>query len=383
MRMRILVVLATFAALLGAPSIASGAGSSLGSPSVSPTNGSVTTLFTMRVTYDGEFPAIAVTVAVAGLHLPLVLISGSAEQGTWSASSILPAGTWTPTFSAVPLQGNSDTVSGAIISVVGAPTIGATPAPTVTTPMPTRVNEPDSEVPLGSEDPGTGVDPAPADDLGGASPSADAEPVGSTPASPPGAGQVGASSGAEPVRSEGSTSSPAAAGGRAGAAGGGGGDAPAAASGGTAGATGGGGGDAPAAPAEDDPRQRSAEPGGMPAAGRAGAGESEGIPSDPLLGVVLLIGLSGVAVVALIGGIVLSIGRRRPDDGEDPTSAARARATEAVLERRTLRQAKVRLDDDPIVAAMGVEDQVAARRRRSAARQVASGPGERPVRRRR
>jgi hypothetical protein len=121
----------------------------------------------------------------------------------------------------------------------------------------------------------------------------------------------------------------------------------------------------------------------MPAAAASGGGEPDGIAGDPLLGVVLLVGLSGVAVVAVIGGVVLSIGRRRSDDQGTSDTVTLARDTEAVLERRTLRQAKVRLGDDPIVAAMGVEDQVAARRRRNAAGQVASGPGERPLRRRR
>ena len=119
----------------------------------------------------------------------------------------------------------------------------------------------------------------------------------------------------------------------------------------------------------------------MQAAGQLGAAEPDGMATDPLLGIVLLVGLSGVAAVALIGGVVLSIGRPRSDDDEIPAAVAQARQTEALLERRTLRQAKVRLTDDPIVAAMGVDDQVAARRRRRAPGQVPSGPGERPTRR--
>jgi len=365
MRMRILVVLATVAALLGAPSIASGADNSLVAPSVSPTSGTVATIFTLRVTYDGMFPATALTVAVAGLQLPLVRVTGSPELGDWSVSTTLPAGTWTPTFSAGATQGNSAGVDGPTISVDGLPAIGATPAPTVTAPMPSRANEPDSEGPAGSGDPGTGadpdpdLDPAPAE-VGDASPSADAEPVASIVASPaPGA--VPASARAEAGGPGGPTSSPAA--------------------GGTAGGAGGKGG-APAAPAEKDRRPRSGEPQGMPTAGQLGAAEVDGMVTDPLLGIVLLVGLSGVAAVALIGGVVLSIGRRRSDDDETSAAEAQARETEALLERRTLRQAKVRLTDDPIVAAMGVDDQVAARRRRRAPGQVASGPDERPVRRR-
>ena len=100
---------------------------------------------------------------------------------------------------------------------------------------------------------------------------------------------------------------------------------------------------------------------------------------DGLLTVVLLVGLSGVAAVAFIGAALLILGRRRRAEEEVPVGVPQRTDTEALLERRTVRRAKVRLSDDPIVTAMGVDDQVAARRERRRASQIASGPGERPT----
>src|SRR5699024_4257574 len=78
-----LFVLAIVAALWGAPSSVSAAVNDLSSPQVSPTSGSVTTVFTFRVRYDGGFPAASVTVTVAGLTIPMILESGSLTAGTW------------------------------------------------------------------------------------------------------------------------------------------------------------------------------------------------------------------------------------------------------------------------------------------------------------
>jgi hypothetical protein len=82
--------------------------------------------------------------------------------------------------------------------------------------------------------------------------------------------------------------------------------------------------------------------------------------------------------VAIIGTTLLLVGRRRTEDEEMAATVAELGDTESLLERRTVRRAKVRLADDPIVTAMGVDDQVAARRRRNGgAGQGGSGPGER------
>jgi hypothetical protein len=100
-----------------------------------------------------------------------------------------------------------------------------------------------------------------------------------------------------------------------------------------------------------------------------------------VLDAVLLVGLSGVATVAIIGTALLLLGwRRRSERDEAPIAVPQVSDTEAILERRTLRQAKMRLPDDPITAAMGVDEQVAARRQRRRAGQVSAGPGERPTR---
>lgn len=91
---------------------------------------------------------------------------------------------------------------------------------------------------------------------------------------------------------------------------------------------------------------------------------AEGASSaDDFLVTLLLVGLVGVAAVALIGTGVLFA--RRDRLRETPQSAM-ARAS-AALERRSVRRSKVRLSDDPIVAALGIdEDRRRLRRARPA-----------------
>jgi hypothetical protein len=377
MRMRIVAILAAVAALTGAPSIASGAGNSLSSPTASPTSGTVATVFILSVSYDGKWPATAVAVSVAGLTLPLGRIDGTAERGTWAVSTVLPAGTWTPTFRALAAQGNAATIAGPTVTVADIPAVAATPAPTVTLSPPSRGDETTGEAPRGSGDPLGSIvpDPAPAPGDPETVPSPDAEPASSTITTPsPGASgsEPATASGSEPATASGSGSDTTGSG----------------ASRATSSAApeipdGGAGGDAPAAPAApSDPEpdaMPSAAPGAMPAAERAPDEEPEaGIVDDAMLGMVLLLGLSGVATVAIIGSTLLLGGGRRSEDDEVATTVGELGETDTLLERRTVRQAKVRLVDDPIVTAMGVDDQVAARRRRtSGAGQVGSGPGER------
>jgi hypothetical protein len=96
--------------------------------------------------------------------------------------------------------------------------------------------------------------------------------------------------------------------------------------------------------------------------GTAMAARTGGAASgDEFLIGVLLFGLAGVAAVALIGtGLLLA----RRDRGKDPRPTAMAQAAEA-LERRTVRRSKVRVGNDPIVAALGVDDESLERRRRA------------------
>jgi hypothetical protein len=72
--------------------------------------------------------------------------------------------------------------------------------------------------------------------------------------------------------------------------------------------------------------------------------------NDGLFGFgVLLIALSGMAAVALVGSAILVVGRRR-------RPAAAPAATEPVMiSRRASRLARAaRLDDDPILASLGI-----------------------------
>ena len=84
---------------------------------------------------------------------------------------------------------------------------------------------------------------------------------------------------------------------------------------------------------------------------------------DDALVAVLIIGLAAVAAVALIGTGFLLAKRERV---KDPPPSAMVQAA-AALERRSVRRSKVRLSDDPIVAALGIHD---VHRPRSRVRQV-------------
>jgi len=104
--------------------------------------------------------------------------------------------------------------------------------------------------------------------------------------------------------------------------------------------------------------------------------------TDEMVSDVLLVGVAGVASVAILGALLLIGGRRR-----GPRQAA-ADATSSVADdethRRLARSGRVRAVDDPIVAALGVDDEMAARRAiRRATRQSRGGaradPG--PIRR--
>lgn len=122
---------------------------------------------------------------------------------------------------------------------------------------------------------------------------------------------------------------------------------------------------------------------------RTTSGVTDANPADGLLNVVLLVGLSAVAVVALIGVAVILTGRRRDhhDEADDPAArkfAARGTRSspdatpDAVMQPRKLRHGRVRMPEDPIVAALGIGNESDDRRRaRRKAGQVSRGPGER------
>lgn len=346
MRRRLPLVLATLAALMWAPSLASAAGNGLGAPSVSPATGSITTPFTLEVAYDGRFPAVAVSASVAGMTLPMARISGTSLAGTWSVTTLLPAGTWATSFAAVAERGNTSAVTGPTVTVSGPALPPATPVPTGSAGPPSRGSEPDpgpgSTQGPGSVDPGTAPVESPSDP-GSSGESAPSTPSpASSPAATSGAGSQ-PSGDSLPHGVPAGTPDPAGAGDD--------GSGPDPAPNGTTGAR-------PSEKAAVTPASSG------PADGKNSAGWAE----DESVSFAVLIGVAGMAGVAILGAMLLVLGRRRAAEGGAPSAAVEASAAEALLERRTVRQAKVRLPADPIVAAMGIDERAAARRRRRAGR---------------
>ncbi len=68
-----------------------------------------------------------------------------------------------------------------------------------------------------------------------------------------------------------------------------------------------------------------------------------------LLTAVLGIGLAVVAAVALVGGLVLQTARRRADE------LAREPDAREIVDHRASAHVRVRMPEDPIVAAMGLQ----------------------------
>jgi hypothetical protein len=90
--------------------------------------------------------------------------------------------------------------------------------------------------------------------------------------------------------------------------------------------------------------------------------------TDELILTILLVGLAGVAGVALVGtGLLLATKRERRVQEPPPTALAQAAAA---LERRSVRRSKLRLADDPIVDAMGLDHESGHLARRGVARLI-------------
>jgi hypothetical protein len=357
-----LVILLVVAALFGAPSRAFALQNSLVNAQVAPRSGTATTVFTFTVTYDGKFAATSVRTEVAGLSLPMTRVSGTSTRGTWSTASVLPSGSWQVTFRATSTQGNAPTIGAGSVTVAGS---AATPPPSSGGgPSPEIIPGPGSTPPP-SYEPAPVATPTPSASSGGTVASV---PPGAT--SPPPTGAVVASPGTAPGASPGS--GPGSGGGTAGAPAG---SSPSPSAGTVSVGTGSAG--APGRVHGDR---------GPSSIGRDGSDLSGlgGAASDGPLSV-LMIGLGGVAAVAIIGSAFLLATRRRASRATsraagDGTPTAASDATDAALERRTLRRARMRLDDDPIVAAMGLGTNEPRTPRRRAG-QTASGPGERPAKR--
>lgn len=314
----VLTLLVSLAALLGAPSMALGAPpNQLVEPAVSPAIGTTTTSFQLSVRYlsSAENAATAVTAEVAGLTLPLTLVSGSAVDGRWSVSSLLPAGTWRATFRAVATEGPSPSLAGVTVGVL----LAEAPTP----------------IPIGA----TSKGPSP------------------SPALAPADGQPGAAT-STPLTRAGPSASPSAAT-PAPAPGGGGGTGPAAASAAPVSA-------APAPEGSGAPSSAAALPvhSDVPVAeGESSPAGVPGVADEPVdhTLVLLLAALLGVASVALLGtGWMLAsrdndendppVGLRRPG-ASSPPDRWQAAATAA---RRTRQRAALSADSDPILASLGL-----------------------------
>jgi hypothetical protein len=83
-------------------------------------------------------------------------------------------------------------------------------------------------------------------------------------------------------------------------------------------------------------------------------------PTDEMVSDLLLFGLAGVESVANIGTLLLIAGGRR--EPRRATAVAPPSATDDALMRRVARSGRAQPADDPIVAALGVDDEMAARR---------------------
>ena len=307
-RRRPLLCLAMLAALVMAPSSMSAAApSALRNASVSPGSGDTATVFVLEVRYraPASDPAAAVTASVAGITIPLTLISGSATDGTWQASSLLPAGTWSVTFQAV----NGDVPPPS--AVYGPVTVDDT-----WTPSKGPSSDPTSSFD-GPPSGGSTLDPAPL-----ATPTP--QPSAATaPRSTP--TQVAATP--HPAVTVGSTE------------------------------PGSGKRPRPRSSAHPDP---SPSPDGAPGAGARRGPRPDDDPIDPPSPTAPWPWALAAGVLALAGSaVLLMIARRNRQagelaDGGEEDLAARAVAT---VDRRAMRRARLREPADPILAGMGLDEE--------------------------
>jgi hypothetical protein len=327
------VILAIVAALWGAPSTASAAVNELRSPQVSPSSGSVTTVFTFRVRYEGGFPAATVGVTVAGLTVPMGLESGSLTTGWWSGSGALPVGAWSTTFRATAARGPAATVAGPAVTVA-AP---ATPPPATAEPTPSTTGAMPESAPTDPTAPPAAAAPPPEETAATAA-------IGTPqPAAPGQHAMSPGSNGAAPPE-----------------------DGPVA-------------GPGPAGADDDEGETPVAD--GVPAAlpftvASTNHGATRMRPdattersdaqatTDDLVANVLLLGLAGVASVAIVGTLLLVASRRRGPERAPANAApdpAPSAAEDAAMRRMAFKD-RGRAADDPILAALGVDDEMAARR---------------------
>lgn len=353
------LLLAILAALLGAPSAALAAPpNAVTAPLVTPPAGTTATTFGFSVQYVSAAgnQATGVTATVAGRTLVLQLTAGTATAGTWTGSATLPAGSWPVMFRAAAAKGPEATVAGPTVSVLPPPTPAVTIAPHAhaSTPSPAR------EATIVGEAGRTATPTAmPAD------PVATPGPVDSgQPDARPGAVTVQPPAQPAPVAS---TAAPAP-------------EAEPAASAlpGPAG-TG-------ASPAAGSTTATTPGPASLGPVGRSPASEGPLGDSTATTWALMVVGLVGVAVVALVGTAWLLIGSRRRRRNAavgvpaGPAPSAARETTDQLLRRRSRQRARVRGPDDPVLASLGLHEPVDERPRAS---QVNRGPGMRDASRRR
>lgn len=324
---RLLLVLAIGAALVGAPSHASAASNTLLGAEVTPTSGTTATSFVFTVRYEGRFAATRVEATAGPTAVALVRISGTALDGAWRGSSHVPAGTWPVTFAAVALQGSAPSLAGPTLTVV--PDAPAATAPSTSSPLPGAGGSTIDSTTSGAGGTASSPSLAPAAPIASPSPPAAQLPVATAAPSTTRALAPG-----QPVTTVPGAPTPMSAPGGPGASG--------------------NGGAGPAA------RVASAGASGAPISDVPGGATQIGSGA-------LFLGLAGMALVAISGGgLLLIAGRRRRSatpDGADLDDATATTAAAAV-ERRALRRARMRLDEDPIVAAMGLPATHSAAERR-------------------
>jgi hypothetical protein len=348
MAARVLLVLAIVAALLGAPSTAFAAGNELHDARAEPTTGTVATLFVLSVSYDGNFPAVSVRASVAGLDLPMSLVSGTPTRGTWRTAVSLPVGSWPVAFSATSERGNDPSLAGPTLHVLGA---APATSPTVTS---DPRSQPDSQM-EGFDDlsPPPAAAPAPAEATTAPEPPAQGEeapaeqPTTTQPSPPPpNAPEAPAGSSSPAETPTGAARSPGSAGSDT---------------------------QRPPGPTDDTPAARAAEsrPGARGASGTAPreaqlAATTGPVPSaEPASSITTLPAVeASIRVTAVWAAVLLAFAavflgvllRRRRGGGGEADALATAERTDAILRRRALRRARVVLPEDPIVASMGLPD---------------------------
>ena len=353
MRLRALLVLAIVAALLGAPPTASAAGNELHSPAASPTTGTLATVFRLRVSYNGRFPATLVEASVAGLSVPMALVSGSSTTGTFEAAVVLPSGTWPVTFRAIATQGNHPSIAGPTLAVSGLP--GASePVWTIAPPKPAPSSDTDEADEAGGAPATPAPAPAPAEDGAAGDETSDddddgnrqADPSSTVGAEPPAAGPADGSG--DPVPSRG---------GRSGRISGAGSPEPS--------------GDEGSAMAQGGDGTEEAG-GAAPVRGGPSASPAAAVGVEPTLladSVRVTAGWAAV-LLALVSLTIGALVRRRRRETAELEATAAAAETEALLRRRALRRARMMLPDepaDPIIASMGLDapDRPRSRSRRA------------------